>query len=480
LLFQNKSWKQYVYTYWIVSSNNNNKEKKGMKSLKIVFALATVIVCSNALANTDMAFQEVLDRNANEYRAKGDHDRRIFFSALLKGLVGLRTATPRDNATNHPIGADITLPRADLYVDAIVNDWTLFHLAVPFNTINVDNDTIHYVTFDETQGLGMYNRLGIFTAFDGLAYRPYKMVDEAYITVGNLHRNPMYFRMGVGRVDFGLYEKNEILVNWTTLFTETQAIFAKVGFMDASGFFGSVYVFRGLSKQNDIDRRRQTDDVDEVDQDGLYDGYPHINNGGVSLGYCMNYGYAGIKFAVDWMYNAIGGVNLFRTLTTSKTTTTVGGNRINLNVYNKEVMGFHVGMKGHYNQFDAKLNFVILGKFADEETMLPGRRPIVWSAGSGVHFKVGYRPSRFGVGVQMTKNLKDAANISGNTNTATGWMKGIVHQTRFHVDWTTEIFKNVTAGLHYAFEHPYNDTLRGGKQPKKTQTALVSLTARVV
>ncbi len=464
--------------------------------LKIVFMSVTLITCNSIFANTDMMFQEVLDRNANPYIAKGDHDNRIFWSGELLGIVGLRTAVTRDGADKHPTGTDITLPRANLYMDAVVNDWAMAHLALSFHGLSVGTDVEGFRdknTFDETQGNGMYTRAGIFAAFDGLTYRPYRLVDEAYVTLGNLHRHPAYFRMGLGRVPFGLYDRNQILLNWTTLFTETQAMFAQFGIMDASGFFGAVYAFRGLSQLDDIVRVK--DSNGDAQSDGVRDGYPHINNGGISLGYCMNHGHTGIKVAVDWMYNIIGGVNVFRTMALGSKVSSESGEVAK--VYFKKIMGIHLGVKGHYNQFDFRTNFMMaMNKFNKNEAILAEKQPMVWSIGSGIHFRMGYRPSRFGIGFQMTNNLKNAAidksaaQLTVANAKGAGWLKGIINQWRVHFDWTTEIFKNVTAGVHYAFEEPYKDTLKKTAtdisnpnketiRPDKVHTAFISLRTKI-
>jgi hypothetical protein len=450
-----------------------------MKLAKIALSLVALTACSGAFSGTDVAFQEVLDRNNNPYIAKGDHDNRIFWSAMIKGIAGARTNGPTQSSNKTAMGMDLVLPRANIYMDAIVNDWTMAHMALNFHQLRFDRSSKDALTFDQTQGLAFYTRAGIFSAFDGLSYRPYKFVDEAYVTIGNLHRNPVFFRMGLGNVDFGLYDKNEILINWTTLFTETQAIFAKLGFMDASGFFGSAYAFRGLSKLGDITTPSAAAKGSGV-TDLVNDGYPHINNGGISLGYCMNHGHYGVKVVVDWMYNMLGGVNMFRSLALgavgAATTSAIPAQ----SVTEGEAMGMHAGVKAHYNQFDFKANFVMtLKKIGKNAFVLKDKRPMALSAGTGVHFKMGHRPSRFGVGFQMTNGIKNAANNAGATIDATGWLAGIVNEWRGHADWTTEVLKNVTFGVHYSFEHAYEDTLNFNKTPRNVHTALLSLTTKV-
>lgn len=448
-----------------------------MKLAKIALSLAALTACAGAFSGTDVAFQEVLDRNNNPYIAKGDHDNRVFWSAMIKGIAGARTNGPTQSSNKTAMGMDLVLPRANIYMDAVVNDWTMAHIALNFHQIRFDRSSKDALTFDQTQGLAFYTRSGIFTAFDGLSYRPYKFVDEAFVTIGNLHRNPAFFRMGLGNVDFGLYDKNEVLINWTTLFTETQAIFAKLGFMDASGFFGSVYAFRGLSKLGDITHPGAGAGTGVTDL--VNDGYPHINNGGVSLGYCMNHGHYGFKMVVDWMYNMLGGVNLFRTLALGAVGPTQGAISAQP-VTEGEAMGMHVGFKGHYNQFDFRGNFVTtLKRIGKNAFILRTKRPMVWSLGAGVHFKMGHKPSRFGIGFQMSHDLKEAANNAGVTVNSSGWLAGIVNEMRGHADWTVEVLKNVTFGAHYAYEHAYEDTVNIKKTPRNVHTFLLSLTTKI-
>lgn len=438
-----------------------------MKLLKIALSLAALITCSSMFASTDVAFQEVLDRNANPYIAKGDHDNRIFWSAMLKGIAGMRTSIPDYNFTTNKdlhkrTASDITLPRANIVMDAVVNDWTMAHIALSFHRFSLNNQNLNLNVTDETSGLTHYNRSGIFSAFDGLSYRPYQFVDEAFVTIGNLHRHPAYMRMGLGRVPFGLYERNQILVNYTTLYTEIQTMYAQFGFADASGIFGSAYVFRGLAKSGDLAGNGF---------EWTNDGKVNINNGGASIGFCKHEGNMGFKAVVDWVYNYYGAVNLFRAVTPNATRT---GSKVTYS----EVMGLHVGVKGHYNQFDFRANYVTaLKKFSDKDVMFKGQRPGAFSAEVGMHFKMGHKPSRIALGYQKVLDSKKAAIAVASGGTA--MLKGIVHEHRMTADITAEVHKNVTAGIHYAHEIPHAKTIAPTSKAKVVHTLMMSLTTKV-
>lgn len=427
-----------------------------MKSYKLVLALVATIACINAFAGTDVAFQKVLSRNGNDNISKGDHDNRVFWSAELKGLAGLRTVTPTDTKKHDRMGNDLTLPRANINMDAVVADYAMAHITLPLHQLYSSE------VFDHDEGQAFYNRSGIFSAFDGMTYRPYKYVDEAHVTLGNLHKHPAYFRMGLGRVPFGLYDRNEILVNYTTLFTEIQTVFAQVGFMDASGFFGSGYIFRGLSKASDLN----TSDKDGEGHKWDNDGNVNINNGGVSLGYCKNNGNNGFKFVADWLYNYAGALNMVRALT-------AGRDAFGNTSYHNEVMGLHIGFKGHYNQFDYRANFVTaMKKFHKDAFIFAGYAPRVISGEAGVHYKMGQKASRFAVGYQQTLNLKAAAMPDE-------MMASIINKSMVTAEVTTEVVKNVTAGVHYALEVPYKDARIAGKRMNNIHTVMISLTTKI-
>lgn len=450
-----------------------------MKLLKSAFTLAALIACSSATAHTDVAFQQVMDRNANEYIAH-NHDNRIFWSALLKGLVGYRsTLDLYENTNTNTIHkrsvSDIVLPRANIFMDAVVNDWVLARVALSFhgNDLGLNAGNFSKGARPQNAGNTFYTRAGVFTAFDGLTYRPYKIVDEAYVTVGNLHRHPAYARMGLGRVPFGLYDRNKILVPWTTLMSEVQTIYAQLGVSDASGFNAAIYAFRGLAKH---------DDLNATKSDWRNDGYANINNFGATIGYCMNKNHMGISLVVDWVYNYAGALNLVRAVTTDAYT-----NPMTSQVspaYRGDVMGMHVGYKAHYNQFDLRANYVTaLKKFKSDEsstvrTLFEGSKPGAMSVEGGVHFKLGRMPSRFALGYEHTFNMQNDLTLRAESSSS---LVGIMHEHRISAEVTSEVLKNVTVGLHYALEAPYKRTFNAtsDKTEDKIHTALFSLTTKV-
>ena len=72
-------------------------------------------------------------------------------------------------------------------------------------------------------------------------------MDEAYVTVGNLSKYPVYTTIGRQYVPFGVYDRHPIEPTLTQYLTQTQATAAKLGFVMPLGLYGAVYTFRGQS-----------------------------------------------------------------------------------------------------------------------------------------------------------------------------------------------------------------------------------------
>lgn len=388
-----------------------------MKLLKTAFTLAALVLCTSAQSSTDVAFQQVLDRNANTYIAKGDHDNRLLWSGKIRTFDTIKMK--QNDATENLMSAD-----ARLFLDAIINDWTLAHVA-----------------------LGTEKQ----AALDKVSFQ------ESYVTIGNLNRNPLYVRAGYGNIPFGLYNVDEINNYHTTNLTKQTATHLNLGFADASGVFGNVYLFKGKVSKIETKKNEIGVDVNELKDKKL-------DNFGVSLGYCMSRGNQGIRVALDWIYN-------LDTLFNDSADFNADDNKVGDNFgYKKAVNGWHLGLTGHYNQFDMRFNGVMYKLEKDITYDKKDQWRFVFGIGAGVNFNLGSHATRFGLDFERKmRQWKDAKVVDNNIST-------------FYLGMNVEVVKNVHAGINYGLEHNSKGDQRDDKGERKAHyehIITLSLTAKL-
>ena len=179
---------------------------------------------------------------------------------------------------------DIYLNNSQLDIDARVNNWTQAHISL------TGRDPIAVNHFYRTD---IYDNAPV-------------NLDEAYITIGDFDKSPLYTTLGRQYIPFGVYDRHPIEPTLTQYLTQTQATAAKVGFALPSGMYGSVYTFRGQSFQL---------------LDSAFSGFNfHINNFGGELGlrnastianlplnYQLSVGYLEDLGDTDWIASVVGG-----------------------------------------------------------------------------------------------------------------------------------------------------------------------------
>ena len=82
-------------------------------------------------------------------------------------------------------------------------------------------------------------------------------IDQAYGTIGNLNKFPVYLEGGKQYLPFGSYDLYPITKSFTQLLSETNDTDAQVGFALSQGIYGDLYTFEGPTK----DSSDQTDDT---------------------------------------------------------------------------------------------------------------------------------------------------------------------------------------------------------------------------
>lgn len=112
-------------------------------------------------------------------------------------------------------------------------------------------------------------------------------VDQAYVTLGDESRYPIFAQFGKQYLPFGQYDINPVVKSLSQILTETNATDAQVGFVVPEGLYGSAYAF-----QNAVN----SDGSDGVD--------PY--NGGVVLGFKKSNDQMVFDAGVGYMNNMSG------------------------------------------------------------------------------------------------------------------------------------------------------------------------------
>lgn len=180
---------------------------------------------------------------------------------------------------------DIYLNNSQLDIDAYVNSWTTTHISLT----------------------GRDSRLVGYRYRTDVADNAPVNLDEAYVTIGNLNKSPLYTTIGRQYIPFGVYDRHPIEPTLTQYLTQTQATAAKLGFASSGGgVYGSLYAFRGQTFQSDSIR---------------FSNFHHnVNNFGGQLGargtsevktmpldYQLSVGYLEDLGDVDWIADPVAG-----------------------------------------------------------------------------------------------------------------------------------------------------------------------------
>lgn len=393
-----------------------------MKLKPLVASLALLIggqaLAAYVPANPKMErLQAKLDRNQNPYYAQADWFKRICISGLVQVSAGWGDTTntfrsiyylpattggaiPVGNAAgafsmfkpgqraslrflDHHNSSDLWLSRANLYIDADINEYVETHLAWDFSNAQI---ATHIFAGDDER---LWN---LDTLMHGQSYLP----DEATITIGNFAKSPLYFRAGREYIRYGHYERNVVPATMVQLMTQTHADAAELGFVDVSGFNGAVYAFRSQPRGERVTPGNPAQSV------AAYFPKREINNFGAQIGYVWQNGPMGLDLTADFLYDvsAVNMINYF-----------IGAP---MNSYRES--GIHLSAMGHYEQFDAIAQFTsTLGSYpvAVMTYNTDGARPLAWLVGLGytmsfmhnndAHIGINYQQSHEALGFNLPR-----------------------------------------------------------------------------
>jgi hypothetical protein len=317
--------------------------------------------------------------------------------------------------------SDIFLNNVNLLVDAQVNDWVNTHVGFLYGQ---SSPSFLYYSAQEEHGGRFENGA--------------KILDEAYVTIGNLARTPFYFRAGREFLPFGDYNRfamTNMVQSMTQLLEQAQHTVAQVGFVDVSGFNGSVYGFRDLPTETSY-----TENPDRT----------HVNNWGLHLGFASlgcdeNFSY---KLGLDYLSNMTA-IDYLATGAGTLTDSTYGS------FYTNRVGGLAAYANLVYGQFDGTLDYVTALKGSQDLAYPDGAvdrdaKVAAWGIDLGYSFPTMNHQSRIGLGYQGSKDASNIGVASGSTNgiglPKDRWLVNYVVNTSKCTDLGFEIYHDTGYG----------------------------------
>lgn len=477
---------------------------------------------SQALSETSLA--NILYHNQSDSITRATANKPIAWSTKVVGVIGGKTAPTSASETELTYATGVTVSRANLYLDTLVNPWVSAHVALSLQDLSAlpngqeslgNAENFSYESSQQPSTvfnvpLQMLSKQGgLFYVNDSNTFRTYKPLDEAHITVGNLSRHPAYLQMGIGRIDFGCFDKDAVVANWTALFAETQAAFVKLGFIDASGFFGSIYAFNSFpqySKYAFVPENIREIGVAAGSINLQIDAYYKINNGGATFGYALERGHISLRASAAYMHDLFGS-NLFQSMyggiqyrrsyiagienITSRTISDLAS--MTYKLYDSiqktaldRMSGLHGSLNLSYKQFDMQINAITtVKKIMRNQTVLfvNDTHPVIASVDFGMNTKLGSRDIRLAAGAQMTHGLQEAISLIFTQNQRTASVSNLLHniinEYKLQGSATIVLAKGLSASLHYIAEIPYKGTLGQGRDQRARviHKGFLSLTA---
>lgn len=322
------------------------------------------------------------------------------------GAISVGRANINRFAGDNKQGA-LDLNSANIMVDAEVNCYTTVHMNIGWangNDLRAVDHPVFMAANNATPGSGLF-------------------LDEGYITISNFAKTPVYFRVGKQNLDFGTYYRGPITASMTQLLSETQGdAAATLGYVDASGLSGSVYVFKGANVSGVAPAGRN-----------------RLNNGGVHLQYAGSYNNVGFKLDADYINNI--------------------GDSYALNTANgaaNRAGGLSLHADARYGQFDGSADWVMaLSSLSNvtynDNTLLTATtsnngnaKPKALALDFGYSFNSMGLPSRAAIGYQHSWQALGAPIP--------------LPRSRWIAQYGVELGRNTDFTLQYIYDKDYSDT----------------------
>lgn len=326
---------------------------------------------------------------------------------------------------------NIALQNANIFAHAVVNDW-----------VTADIDFVY-----QDNNHNFVARPNNSTA-----------LDEAYVTIGNFARTPVYFRAGRIYEAFGMYERYPLLTQPTQLLSETSATTAQLGFVVPMGFYGSIAGFRGLPQSaNNAGFVVKNSQASGVTANGIeFGNRTQVQNGVANLGYMYATDNFGAKLDVGYIYN-MADVNYIAAT---------------LPIQTKAFGGVSASADVRYNAFDAGLRWVGAVRNTPDIISTNGgnAKPQAGGVDIGYTFPVMAHSSRIGAGYQYTRQAVLAGGSSSfNVNG--------LPKNRWYADYMVNISKWTDLGFAVYQDKDYGTS--DGCTPEATSCAGTGNTSTV-
>lgn len=304
--------------------------------------------------------------------------------------------------------SNIDLASSEIDVDAQVNSFTRAHVSFAERD---DNDRQDDLNSDD---------------------QDMSLLDEAYVTFGDLTKSPLMATAGRQYVPFGFYKRHQITPTVVADLSETQATAAKVGFV-AGGLVGSAYVFNGLNERNSS--ASPTSNHSET-----------IGNGGLDLNYVKNNQNLGYNVGAGYLYN-MADVDLISDLITARGNPGAGGANSDNEGYYDQVDAASAHARMNMGPFGAEVDYVTaLGHFDTND--------VPWGQAGN---KTGAKPSA--VNTEMDYNFKtmghDSTALVSYQHTSEAVALG-EPLNRYLVGYNIGILKNTDLKFQYKHDQNYS------------------------
>ena len=304
--------------------------------------------------------EAVIEQNqAGYFQQPMDWFNRITISGQANVDAELASRSPITFANGY--ASALILNNANIYVDALLNDWTTVHANFLYQDLSNG-----YFDFKSTRPLPVNS----------------PTVDEGYVTIGNFARSPFYFRAGRQYVDFGNYNRYPMLASFTQVLSETSGTAATVGFVSPVGFNASAFLLNGAPRIG-------------IGGDPVSFGVARnrVRNFGVNAKFCSSTDFFGYEIGVNYLRN-MADVNYIANSIGSSYFNAVGGIGASADIWT--------------GPFDASVRFVTaVQRFSPFEAadvsggiVKNGAEPSAWTIDAGYSFQVLAHQSRFGLGYQ--------------------------------------------------------------------------------
>lgn len=441
-----------------------------MKFNKIVASLMLLGLAAPAFADDTQSqldsmkaqiakMEQVIDQNQNaNIRQPQDWFNRITISGLVNVDGFISGKSPRFKA------AGFTSPAQASPVVTLINDERAAHalaplpafLSVPARGGNAQNLSLDNANFFIHAVVSDWVTADMDFVYQDsnnnymLAAPTTSALDEAYVTIGNFARTPVYFRAGKIYEPFGQYERYPLVLNPTQQLSQTSGTTAQLGFSAPVGFYGSIYGLKGLPKSNS---------GFSVNDFGVNANLSRnrVQNFGGNLGYMYASDLFGAKIDVGYLGNMADVNFIAPTITSYKSTTG----------------GIAASFDMRYSWFDMALRYVGATKSFDATDIVgtngvSGAKPKSWGAELGATFPVMAHSTRLGVGYQGTS---DAVHVGG---TGLGFTTGLPLRT-WYADYAFNFTKWSDIGLAYQNIQDYSGNSGGTGRTSNVGTVRLSV-----